>query len=376
MSTDNFNALSEISHEHLTRWAHRVTDELKLLSNVSRDEVPKKIFELFHSIRHFADELTRLLQEENVQITTVHDNLEALAHRAKRMMEIVEAEAIEPPIFDQLIKLTSLLQEAPPLHGRGVPTENFRQMIENAELARMGDAVNILVNQLASARNENNRVRREVKDAQRATDELSRNISSLNETIHEIVAAAVKNAETITEELRQKQDEVNDLVGLVSGSTMASSFAKSAEDERRLANSMRNGSVMLMLIIVGIVGLSFFETTHPRFDWQTGAFRMLFSVALSVPAAYLARESSKHRAQQNSHLRIALDLQAITPYLASLPTEEQHKLKVEVANKIFGANDATVAHPESYPINVNDLLKILVTRMELKNPKKSDNSDD
>lgn len=376
MSTDNFNALSEISRENLTRWAHRVTDELKLLSNFSHDEVPKKIVELFHSIRHFADELTRLLQEENVQITTVHDNLEALAHRAKRMMEIVEAEAIEPPIFDQLIKLTSLLQEAPPFHGRGVPTENFRHMIENAELARMGDAVNILVNQLASARNENNRVRREVRDAQRATDELSRNINSLNETIHEIVAAAAKNAETITEELRQKQSEVNDLVGLVSGSTMASSFAKSAEDERRLANSMRNGSVMLMLIIVGIVGLSFFETTHPRFDWQTGAFRMLFSVALSVPAAYLARESSKHRVQQNSHLRIALDLQAITPYLASLPTEEQHKLKVEVANKIFGANDATVTHPESYPINVNDLLKILVTRMELKAPKKSSNSDD
>ena len=368
------------SHDHLRsrmiEWVQTLTEQLEALSRSSQAEIPKKIVSVLQAVGHYKGEFARLLREENIDLQALQESSTALESRAKRILEVIETEPINPEIFEQLRSLIVTLRNGPSLLNHSAGTENFREMLDNAELAHMSQAVNILASQLASARNENNSLRREVKDAQRTVGELSENLASLSDRINDAISDAIKKAEAITEDLVQKQDEVNKLAGIVSGSTMANSFAKSAAEEKSLANSMRNGSVLLMLTVVAIVGFSFFETTNPQFDWQTAAFRLLFSLALSIPAAYLARESSKHRAQQNSHLRISLDLQAITPYLASLPTEEQHKLKMDVANKIFGAKDAAASLPESYPLNINDLLKLLISRIEPKDSKKKADSDD
>lgn len=174
---------------------------------------------------------------------------------------------------------------------------------------------------------------------------------------------AIASGAEIIAGLQKKEQEVNTLVGLISGTAVAGSYERSAQSEMKWADGTRNGSVLLMLLIVMIIGYSLLETGTPHFEWQTSLFRLFFSVALSVPAAYLARESTKHRVQQYSYRRMSLDLQAITPYLASLPDGEQHRLKAEMASRLFGGRETDHIKSESYPLNIQELVMALVSKV-------------
>lgn len=182
------------------------------------------------------------------------------------------------------------------------------------------------------------------------------------ELLDEATRQAIATGAEIVKGLQAKEREANKLVGLVSGAAIAGSYERSAVSEMKWADATRNGSVLLMLLIVLIIGYSLFETAKPNFDLQTSLLRLLFSLALSVPAAYLARESTKHRIQQYAYRRMSLDLQAITPYLASLPDSEQHRLKAEMASRLFGGRDADHHRTESYPVNIHELVMALVSR--------------
>lgn len=197
----------------------------------------------------------------------------------------------------------------------------------------------------------------------------------------EEVAKAKEEANTsvseILDELRLKQSEVNNLVGLISGTAVAGSYASSGATEKRWADATRNGSVFLMLAAVLLIGYSLLETTTAHFEWQLGIFRLVFSLALSVPAVYLARESTKHRAQQYAYNRMSLDLQSITPYIASLPESEQHRLKAEMANRLFAGKDVDVQTAESYPLNIQELIVALASKIgeSAKEPKQAKRSN-
>lgn len=360
---------SEYSRMQLIEWCHQLTHELEKIASSSENNVPKKMIDVLHSVGHYKNEALQLARNTQSDPNAIRRVISTLFDRSKRIGEILENGSVESELFQSLVTLKSLLSNPPDLRHLAYEPSNSNDSNRDAELKRLNDAIVILTNQLASAQNESNNLRREIKETAKIAENLNVQTNLLDQKLSDAIVESLKKAESITEDLLKKQDDVNKLVGMVSGSTIAGSFAKSAEDERQLANSMRNGSVLLMLTIVLIVGYSFFETAKPQFDWQTGAFRLLFSIALSIPAAYLARESSKHRTQQYSHLKVSLDLQAITPYLASLPTEDQHKLKLDVANKIFGAKDNYSSLPDSYPVNLNDLITTIASTINSKNKK-------
>lgn len=167
-------------------------------------------------------------------------------------------------------------------------------------------------------------------------------------------------------EIEVKENQINDILGHASGRVIAGDFETSAGDEKLMADRMRYASLACMGLIVAIVAYSFWETTNTNFEWKSSIFRVVLAVMLSIPAAYLARESTKHRAQQYEHQQISLDLKAITPYIASLPEEEQHKIKIEIANRLFAARDFTKTNIDSYPINTHELMMELIKKLDTK----------
>jgi hypothetical protein len=176
--------------------------------------------------------------------------------------------------------------------------------------------------------------------------------------------------------LEEKRDQVDDLVGLLGGKAVAGSYETNALEEQRTANNLRWGSIAFMVLILGVVGYSFIEATTAGFNLQNSVLRLVYSLLLSVPAAYLARESSKHRQQQYMHLQTALDLKAITPYIASLPPDIQNKLKEEMASKIFTPRTFDHLTKESYPINTQELVLALLSKIETKESVKKDRKEE
>lgn len=120
-----------------------------------------------------------------------------------------------------------------------------------------------------------------------------------------------------------------------------------------------------MALIVLVVGYSFWETTNSDFNWQNSIFRIVLAFMLSAPAAYLARESAKHREQQYAHQQTSLDLKAIEPYIASLPEDEQHKIKIEIAGRLFGAKDLSKVSVDPYPANTHEIAMEIIKKLDL-----------
>lgn len=172
------------------------------------------------------------------------------------------------------------------------------------------------------------------------------------------------------EQLESKKQQIDEILGHVSGRAIAGDFEKSASSEKRMADWLRYESLGCMFLIVCVVSYSFYETTQENFSWDKSLFRIALAFFLSVPAAYLARESAKHREQEYTHLQTSLDLKAITPYISSLPEEEQHKLKISIANRLFAARDFSRFSSDSYPINTQDIIMEIIKKLELKNSAK------
>lgn len=195
--------------------------------------------------------------------------------------------------------------------------------------------------------------------------EQSSRIKKINddtETELEKVSALYENALV---ELESKKEQINEILGHVSGRAIAGDFETSAAEEKTMANFLRYSSLGCMAIIICVVGYSFWETTTSDFQWKNSVFRMVLAIMLSVPAAYLARESAKHREQQYSHLQTSLDLKAITPYIASLPNDEQHKIKIEVASKLFAARDYSRTGADPYPVNFHEIVMEIIKKLEI-----------
>lgn len=173
-------------------------------------------------------------------------------------------------------------------------------------------------------------------------------------------------------ELDSKKQQIDELLGHAAGRAIAGDFENSSAEEKEMADLLRNASLACMAIIFIVVCCSFLETTNTEFRWQTSTFRIVLAIILSVPAAYLARESAKHREQQYSHLQTSLDLKAITPYIASLPIDEQHKIKIKIASRLFAAKDYSRVGADPYPVNVHEILMELIKKLELNKQSKND----
>lgn len=70
---------------------------------------------------------------------------------------------------------------------------------------------------------------------------------------------------------------------------------------------------------------------------------------------------------------MSLELQAITPYIASLPDEEQHKLKAEMATRLFGSK-GQINNSESYPINIQEILTKIIEKIPASTSKEGEST--
>lgn len=195
-------------------------------------------------------------------------------------------------------------------------------------------------------------------------------VSALSKSLEADVRNEIKKVSDLYQsslaELESKKAQIDEILGHVSGRAIAGDFEKSASDEKSMANWLRYASLTCMALIVFVVGYSFWETTSPDFSWQKSTFRIVLAFMLSVPAAYLARESAKHREQQYSHQQTSLDLKAIAPYIASLPEDEQHKIKIEIAGRLFASRDFSKVGADPYPVNAHEIMMEIIKKLDFK----------
>lgn len=353
------------------------TEEIdKAISNIHSTlerNISKRYTKFLMSIAHYKVMVQDLISAGSYELNTIMTPIITLKSRADDMMVKAKDDEISSEAFNALQTLATIIsKQNANLTSRYSFTQNQTISAEEKYVNKISASIEILRGQIAALQNENNQSRTAIQKTKKQAENTDIQLSSYAQRLSDALEDISGKANSILSELAEKKKEVNELVGLISGDAVSGSYTTSATIEKKTADSMRNGSVMLMLLITLLLAFTLFDSGRLHFDIETAIFRFVLSLALSVPVAYLARESSKHRAQQYLHQRTALDLQAVTPYIASLPEEEQHRLKADIANRIFGKTEQSKNNMDSYPINLQELFMAAISKIE---PSKSNNKE-
>ncbi|MBA1277229.1 hypothetical protein [Stutzerimonas stutzeri] len=209
-----------------------------------------------------------------------------------------------------------------------------------------------------------NKMMNDVAESIFRLDEHVKGISSVASTEIGNIKSAYSEALV---EIDKKKEQINAISEHAAGRVLAGDYENSAAQELKMADRLRWGSLACMGLITAIlVTITWSTFSAPgEFEWQKSLFRLSLAFLLSVPAAYLARESAKHRKQQYEYHQNSLDLKAINPYISSLPIEEQHKLKIEIASRIFAAKTYPNSAEDSYPLNFQEIIVKLIDKIDI-----------
>lgn len=205
---------------------------------------------------------------------------------------------------------------------------------------------------------------------------LTATLESLEKDVKSKLQAVEKLYDDTDLDLKDKLNSVNNQISTIAAGTMARDFGRFALIEKRIADQYRKFSLWAMFGLAVFVSFSLWQVASHELTISESLIRLSFILIVSAPAAYLTRESSKHREQENAHRQTQLDLRAITPYIASLSPTEQSQIKTQIALRLFGARNGQANSNEGIPINTNDLLMKLLDKVDLTGSAKKGNSPD
>lgn len=181
--------------------------------------------------------------------------------------------------------------------------------------------------------------------------------------LSELLTAFDKDKKTAESNVARGEREITLLFSKLTGKALAGNYGENALDEKAQADSFRMYATALMTLILLLGAWMYYETFGAAYHWQSSVTRLVIILLLSVPAAYFARESIRHRQQYHQQLRMSLDLHAIDPFLASLPIAEQNKLKGEIALRLFGSRDSAGKLAEDSSSSITESLAVFIKKI-------------
>lgn len=252
---------------------------------------------------------TRRLQEDVAQ------TLEALQERARQVM--VEGEK-------QRSRIDALISQ---IQGQYLQEETGRRSKSDAAEAER------------SARFESARAsERDEVDAWLAdqSDAIAHVVGDGKEAVAALLSGAESEANQVITRLGEVRKEAEELVGAIALKGMAGGYQKVANREMAAARVWQVLTVLSMLGLVAVAGLTAVRlTTQDDFHWGPFGVRVFLALAIGILSAYSAKQASEHLAAERANRRMELELGALDPYLAALPDAERHRVKGELVARLF-----------------------------------------
>jgi hypothetical protein len=171
----------------------------------------------------------------------------------------------------------------------------------------------------------------------------------------------------IIKDLEAKLEEAKKIVGVVSDKAVTGNYQKVANSHKTTADVFRVIAIILMICLSGILIYTIWDISGENFDWTKSLIRILAAAALSYPATYAARESSKHRKLEVLNRKAELELTAINPFIELLPETQKQTIKEKLVEKYFGnsgnlMNDLDDKKEEDVSLSsIERIMKMLLT---------------
>lgn len=166
-------------------------------------------------------------------------------------------------------------------------------------------------------------------------------------------------------EIDNKLSDLGEHIANVTGQSISTERMQLASGERRTADFLRLSSFFLMCVTFVLAFFLFKDLSPDQVSLPLLMNKVTLIILLTLPSAYLARESTKHRKREFEYTETAMDISAVEPYIASMPKERQHALKCELAKQIFSRTERKSSAEDTYPINTQELLLEIIKKLEM-----------
>lgn len=166
-------------------------------------------------------------------------------------------------------------------------------------------------------------------------------------------------AKAVLDKIDEHKKQVEKLVGVIGNLGVTSGYLKVANHARYALYLWQFLTVaaLLGLIFVAYV-IAFSPPVSESVFFQGLSTRIFLSITVGVFAAYAAKQASNFWQVERRNRKLALELEALGPYIAPLPVEMQNKFREELGSRSFGVPDGDLQKAsEGNPVTALDLLK-------------------
>jgi len=149
----------------------------------------------------------------------------------------------------------------------------------------------------------------------------------------------VEAASKLRDELSERKEEVEKLVGVIGNLGVTSGYLNTANEAKTTLRVWQGITVIALVGLIVIAIVAFLPAIGGTFSWGSFAGRVFISLTFGVLAAYAASQADKYQKVERQNRRLALELEAIGPFIAPLPTEKQEDFRMKIGEKSFGHGD-------------------------------------
>lgn len=206
--------------------------------------------------------------------------------------------------------------------------ESKETEIENLSSTFRTDFDNIKTTHNQSFQNDKTTFRNEIDTAK----ELFR------EEIDELKNSIDTDTSSLVTKLETKHTEAKKLVNLIGNVGVTGNYQNIANNHKSSANFWRFMAIVFMSVFSGLLVWTIIDLSADGFDWTKSLIRLIAAAALSYPATYAARESSKHRKLETINRNAELELASINPFIEGLADDKKQIIKEKLVEKYFGNN--------------------------------------
>jgi hypothetical protein len=182
------------------------------------------------------------------------------------------------------------------------------------------------------------------------------------EALAELKAGYEKSAQSILDEINMHRLQVEKLVGVIGNLGVTSGYQITANHARVALYIWQGLTVIALGGFVWVAQMIAFAPSTASGDqfMQGLATRVFLSIAIGVFAAYAASQAEKASVVERKNRKLALELEAVGPYIAPLPEDMQNKFRADLGERSFGVPEVDPkrhAEPARSPTSALDVLQ-------------------
>ncbi len=163
------------------------------------------------------------------------------------------------------------------------------------------------------------------------------------------------SAKTILDAIQEHRTDVEKLVGVIGNLAVTSGYHKAAESAKKSMWLWQGFTLLAFAIVIGFAVFAFLPALQGDFSWERFAGRVVLTITVGLFAAYSAAQADRYMESERRNRKLALELEAIGPYLAPLPEERQQEFRLALGDRTFGRDEPGLGRRDKSPATILDV---------------------